>query len=215
MQLRVGTRPSPLALKQVEEVEKKIQDIGFQPVIIQTKGDKDKVTPLTLLEKTDFFSYEIEQALLKDEIDVAVHSAKDLEENIPEELVIAAVTSSISRFDCLVSQEGYTFDTLPEKAIVGTSSNNRKEGVKRYRNDLIVKDIRGNIDERLNQLDRGDFDAIIVAQAALMRLGYYEREARIIPFSIIEPNPLQGSLDIQVHKKRKDLQKIFRKIDGK
>jgi hydroxymethylbilane synthase len=204
-----------LALKQVEEVESKVREIKLQPVIIHTKGDKDKVTPLTLLEKTDFFTYEIEQALLRGEIDAAVHSAKDLEDNMPKELIVAAITRSISRFDCLVSQKGYTFDTLPEKAIVGTSSNNRREGVLRYRDDLTVRDIRGNIDERLNQLDRGDFDAVIVAQAALVRLGYYGIKARIIPFSIIEPHPLQGSLVVQVHGKRKDLRKIFRKTNAK
>jgi len=215
MRLKIGTRPSLLALKQVEEIKRKIQEIELQSVIIPTKGDKDKLTPLTLLDKTDFFTYEIEQALLNGEIDIAVHSAKDLEEKIPEDLVIAAVTRSISRFDCLVSPEGYTIDTLPKKAIVGTSSNNRREGVLGYRNDLIVRDIRGNIDERLSQLDRGDFDAVIIAQAALVRLGYYQRKTRIIPFSIIEPNPSQGSLAVQVHKKRKNLKKIFRKIDGK
>ncbi|MFH1552367.1 MAG: hydroxymethylbilane synthase [Candidatus Omnitrophota bacterium] len=215
MRLKVGTRPSLLALKQVEEIRGKLRGVELQPVIIHTKGDKDKVTSLTLLEKTDFFTYEIEQALLKGEVDVAVHSAKDLEENIPEELVIAAVTSSIRRCDCLVSHEGYTFDTLPEKAIVGTSSASRKEGVTRYRNDLIVKDIRGDIDERLGQLDRGDFDAVIMAHAALVRLGYHERKSRIIPFTLIEPHPLQGSLAVQVNKKRKDLRIIFGKIDGK
>ncbi|MGB3082445.1 MAG: hydroxymethylbilane synthase, partial [Candidatus Omnitrophota bacterium] len=155
MRLKVGTRPSPLALKQVEEIQKKMPDIELYPAVIQTKGDKDKITPLTLMENSDFFTREIEQALLKGEIDIAVHSAKDLEENMPEGLTIAAVTRSIARHDVLVSKEGYMLYDLPKKAAVGTSSRNRKEGILKYRNDLIVKDIRGNIDERLAQLDGG------------------------------------------------------------
>ncbi len=215
MELRVGTRTSPLALKQIDELREKVPGVVFRTVGIETRGDKDKTTPLDSVENGDFFTHEIEQALLAGEIDVAVHSAKDLEENIPEELVTAAVTASISRFDCLVSGGGQTFCTLPGQAIVGTSSKTRKDGVLGYRNDLVVRDIRGDIDERLELLDEGDYDAVIVAQAALMRLGYYERMTGVIPFSIIEPNPLQGSLAVQVHRERKDLQEIFRLIDGK
>ncbi len=212
MLLKVGTRPSRLALKQVEEVRGKLPYLEFDTIVIKTKGDKDKITPLTSVENTDFFTHEIEQALLKGEIDVAVHSAKDLEEELPEELKIAAMTKSVSQLDCLVSTEGYTLETLPEGATIGTSSKNRKEGIRMFREDLITKDIRGNVDDRLEQLDRHEYDAIIVAQAALIRLGFLDRPTHVIPTSIIKPHPLQGRLAIEVRKDRQDLIEIFKGI---
>lgn len=215
MQIRVGTRPSCLALRQVEEVQTQIPGINFKVIPILTEGDKDKTTPLILRENSDFFSYEIEQALLRGEIDAAVHSAKDLEENIPDELSIVAMTKSISRFDCFVSRFGYTLDTIPAGSIIGTSSRNRREGIKGYRKDLIIKDIRGNVDERLKQLNRGDFDAIVVAHAALIRLGLSGRITNIIPFNIINPHLLQGRLAVQILKKRQDLRRIFERLHEK
>lgn len=213
--IKVGTRPSRLALKQVDEIQHRTPHIKFDVVIIKTKGDKDKARPLSLEENTDFFTYEIEKTLLNREIDTAVHSAKDLEEAAPKDLVIAAMTESISRFDCLVAHGGFTLDTLPSGSIVGTSSRNRKEGILTYRNDLTVLDIRGDIEERLAQLDTGYYDAIIVAHAALIRLGYEDRISQVIPLDIIQPHSLQGNLAVQVRRDRKDLIKIFRSVDEK
>ncbi|NQT75184.1 MAG: hydroxymethylbilane synthase [Candidatus Omnitrophica bacterium] len=213
--IKVGARPSRLALKQVEEIQRLLPDIKFDIVPIETKGDRDKATPLSLQENTGFFTYEIEKALLNRAIDAAIHSAKDLEENSPQDLVIAAKTNSVSRSDALVARENFTLDTLPAGSIVGTSSINRKLGISNYRSDLVALDIRGNIDERLLQLERGYFDAIIVAHAALIRLGYENRASQIIPENIIQPHPLQGRLAVQVRKDRIDLIKIFRRIDEK
>ncbi len=213
IRVKVGARPSLLALKQVEEIQRLLPGVIFDSTPIKTKGDKDKVTPLSLRENTDFFTYEIEQALLNGEIDAAIHSAKDLEENLVSELVIAAMTKSISRYDSLVTTQNFTLDTLPAGSIVGTSSRNRKLGISDYRKDLATLDIRGNIGERLAQLDKGYFDAIIIAHAALIRLGYEERISQIIPFNIIQPHPLQGRLAVQVLKNRKDLIDIFGGID--
>ncbi len=213
--IKVGTRPSNLALKQTQEIRRLLPEVKFNIKPIGTKGDKDKVTSLSLRENTDFFTYEIERALLNGEIDVAVHSAKDLEENPPRDLTIAAMTRSVSRFDSLVTKRDFTLDTLPSGSIIGTSSRNRKIGVLKYRSDLATLDIRGNIDERLFQLDKGYFDAIIVAHAALIRLGYKDRISQIISLDIIQPHPLQGRLSVQVRKDRKDLIEIFRSIDEK
>jgi len=215
LHIRVGIRPSRLALRQFEEIKQRFKDISFDPVTIKTKGDKDKVTSLTSRENSNFFTYEIEQALLSKEIDLAIHSAKDLEEDIRPELVIAATTKSINKFDCLVSNQNFTLDTLPKNSRVGTSSINRRKGITNFRKDLVCKDIRGNIEERLTQLDRGDFDAIVVADAALIRLGLEALKIQIIPFKIIKPHPLQGRLAIQVLREREDLVKIFKEIDGK
>ncbi len=180
---------------------------------IETDGDRDKTTPLTSVGK-DFFTYDIERALLDGRIDIAVHSAKDLEGEPLPGLVIAATTRSISIFDSLVSREGLKLKELPCKAIIGTSSKKRKLGIKSFRRDLIAKDLRGNIDERLDKLDNGEYDAIIVAHAALIRLGYQDRITEIIDPSIIRPHPLQGRLAIEVRQDRKDLIELFKKIDG-
>ncbi len=213
--IKVGARPSLLALKQVKEIQRLLPELKFDVIPIETKGDKDKTRALRLEENTDFFTYEIERALLDRHIDVAVHSAKDLEENMPRDLTIAAMTKSISRYDCLVSRGNFTLDTLPTGSIVGTSSENRKSWVSCYRSDLVTLDIRGNIDERLAQLDKGYFDAVIIAHAALLRLGYENRISQIIPLDVIQPHPLQGRLAAQVRKDRKDLVGIFRRIDEK
>ncbi|MDP8229720.1 MAG: hydroxymethylbilane synthase [Candidatus Gorgyraea atricola] len=213
IRIKIGARPSLLALKQVEEIQRLLPGIKFDSTLIKTKGDKDKVTSLSLRENTDFFTYEIEESLLNREIDAAIHSAKDLEENPASDLVIAAMTKSISGYDSLVTTQNFTLDTLPAGSIVGASSKNRKLGVSNYRKDLATLDIRGNIDERLTQLDKGYFDAIIIAHAALIRLGCEEKISQIIPFNIIQPHPLQGRLAVQVRKDRKDLIEIFRSID--
>lgn len=213
--IKVGTRPSPLALKQVEEVRARLPQLQIEIVPIRTRGDKDKASSVSDKENCDFFTREIEQALLDGFIDAAIHSAKDLEEEIPQGLVIAAITSSISPFECLVSRLNLTLKELPLGACVGTSSQKRKQALVNFRSDLIVKDIRGDIDERLAQLDSGKFDAIIVAHAALIRLGYEKRVAEIIPKEVMDPHPLQGSLAVQVHRDRDDLLAIFRSLDGK
>lgn len=210
--LKVGSRPSQLALRQVEEIASLLPGLKFEVIPIATKGDKDKNTPLVFKEGSNFFSYEIEQALLSGEIDLAVHSAKDLEEDIPRELTIALMTKSISPFDCLVSKDRQTLSGLAAGSLIGTSSKNRSEAILKFRGDLIIKDIRGNIEERLEQLDQGKFDAIIVAQAALIRLGLTERISQIIPLSIIKPHPLQGKLAIQLRRNRKDLLDLFRSV---
>ncbi len=211
--IKIGTRPSPLALKQAEEVRARLPWLCIEVVSIRTLGDNDKVSPLSDKEKSDFFTYEIEQALLNGSIDAAIHSAKDLEAGMPEELIIAATTSTLSPFECLVSEGNLSLKELRRGAIVGTSSRKRKEAITRFRSDLVVKEIRGNIDERLKQLDEGKFDAVIVAHAALIRLGLEHRIAEIIPKEVMEPHPLQGRLAVQIRKDRRDLFNIFRSIN--
>ncbi|MFH0840207.1 MAG: hydroxymethylbilane synthase [Candidatus Omnitrophota bacterium] len=211
--IRIGTRPSPLAKKQAEEIAKRIPQFRVNIAAIETKGDLDKQTPLFSREDSDLFTREIEEALLRGDIDAAVHSAKDLESNIPSGLVIAAMTRSISPSECLVSRGNLSLSELPPGARVGTSSLKRKESLLRFRKDLVVEGIRGNIDERLAQLDKGKYDAIIVAHAALIRLGYEHRIAQVIPREIIEPHPLQGRLAIQIRRNRYDLLDIFKKLD--
>jgi len=209
----MGTRPSQLAIKQVEEIQRRLPNFKLEPVIILTQGDRDKTTPFSRVEGSDFFTREIEGALLNGGIDAAVHSAKDLEEIMPVQLTIAAITTSISPYECLVSREGKKLNELPQGARVGTSSRKRKEALMRYRPDLRICDMRGNVEERLQQLDEGSFDAIIMAHAALIRLGYENRITEIISPEIIPPHPLQGSLAVQVRTGDRKMRSLFSVLD--
>ncbi|MDO8536241.1 MAG: hydroxymethylbilane synthase [Candidatus Omnitrophota bacterium] len=213
MTVRVGSRPSSLAIKQVEEIGSRMRSVNFEVVRIETAGDRDKTTPLSEIKKSDFFSGDIEQALLSGSIDAGIHSAKDLGDNIPAGLTIAAITSSLSSFECLVSRGGLSLKDLPRGAVVGTSSAKRKEAIARFRPDLVTKDLRGEIDERLKQLDENKFDALIIAHAALIRLGYEHRIAQVIPKEIMEPHPLQGALAVEVRQNDLELIKLFSDLD--
>ncbi len=211
--IKAGIRPSPLALKQAEEIQELLPEFRLKVIPIKTRGDRDKAIPLIDQEDNNFFTDAIEQALLDGRIDIGIHSAKDLERNIPRGLMIAAMTKSISPHECLVSRGNVSLDKLPVGSRVATSSRKRKDAILRFRPDLVVEGIRGNIDERLAQLDNHKFDALIIAHAALIRLGYKERITQIISPSIVEPHPLQGRLVVQICKERTDLLKIFRRIN--
>jgi len=215
--LRIGARTSPLALKQVEEVLGRLRE--FRPrmravfIGIDTSGDRDKITPISDIEGTDFFTAEIDEALLKGDIDLAVHSAKDLPGQIPVGLVIAAITESIDPYDALVSKNNLKIGELGVRAKIGASSLRRKTQLKKYRTDFQIVDIRGNVEERLEKLDKDGLDAIIVASCALIRLGLQHRITQKIPFEILMPHPLQGSLAIEARENDKEIINLFSKLD--
>lgn len=216
---RAGTRTSALALKQVEEafgmLKKFYPGIGLEVVGIDTYGDRDKVTPISEIEGTDFFTREIDEALLRHEIDFAIHSAKDLANELRDGLVIAAITDPIDIFDALVSKSGLTLDKLPEGARIGTSSLRRKTQLKAYRKDFEIVDIRGNIEERLRELDNRDLDAIVIAACGLIRLGLSHRITQKIPIEVLKPHPLQGSLAIVAKKNNTELLRLLSIIDSR
>ncbi|MFH2070467.1 MAG: hydroxymethylbilane synthase [Elusimicrobiota bacterium] len=219
--IRIGARPSPLAARQVREVMKLLTEKRpdlidkFEIKTYNTMGDRDKTTPVSSVEGTDFFTDTIETALSGGEIDVAVHSAKDLPDVIPGGLQVIAVTESIDRHDALVSKRGWTLDTLPERARIGTSSNRRREQLKKFRDDFEIVGIRGNIGERLMLLEEGsqNLDAVVVAFAAMLRLGLENKISQIIPFEIITPHPLQGSLAVESRSDNKEMIALFSKLD--
>jgi len=216
---RIGTRTSSLALRQVEEILQVLRrfypDFKAEVISIDTYGDKDKITPLSQIEGTDFFTREIDDALLKGEIDLAVHSAKDLPDTIKEGLVIAAQTKSIDPYDAIVSKNGLKLAELPQGARIGTSSFRRKTQLSRYRDDFNIVDIRGNIEERLEKLDNGDLDGIVIAACALVRLGLENRITQRIPFEIFKPHPLQGSLAVVIREGDLPLRTLFSIIDSR
>lgn len=230
---RVGARISPLALKQIDEalgyLKKYYPDIKTEIVGIETCGDKDSRTPISDIEGTDFFTREIEAALLKSKIDFAVHSAKDLPNDIPDGLCIAAITELIDPYDALVSKNNLKLGELPHGARIGTSSFRRKTQLKVYRNDFQVVDIRGNIEERLRLLDSNEqvrseaepprrgrnLDAIVIAACALVRLGLESRVTERVPLDILKPHPLQGALAVEARADDFNLIDILSSIDSR
>lgn len=217
--LRIGTRSSPLALKQVEEalgyLRKFYPEFRAEIIRIDTYGDRDKVTPISDIEGTDFFTREIDAALLRGALDFAVHSAKDLPEETPEGLTVAAITKSIDPYDALVSKGNLKLGELRNGAKIGVSSLRRKTQLKKYRDDLQIVDIRGAIAERMDKLDKNGLDAIIVAACALMRLELEYRITQRVPFQILKPHSLQGSLAIEARAEDLDLIQFLSKIDSR
>ncbi len=217
---RVGTRRSLLALRQVDEILGILKEVypGLQAeaVGIDTYGDKDKITPISEIEGTDFFTREIDAALLGGEVDFSVHSAKDLPDKIPEGLAWVATTKPLDPYDALVSKGNLKLEELPAGAKIGASSQRRKEQLRKYCPDFQLVDIRGNIQERLGSVDgqQQNLDAIIVAACALMRLGLEYRIAQRIPFEILRPHPWQGCLAIVAREQDTGLIELLRVLDG-
>ncbi|MCM8784939.1 MAG: hydroxymethylbilane synthase [Candidatus Omnitrophica bacterium] len=209
--IRIGSRPSKLALKQVEEVIEKLGvcDIRFEILTYNTSGDIDKNTPISEVEGTDFFTDMIEKALLNGEIDMAVHSAKDLPDFITDGLVIAKITKPIAKEDVLVSKNRLKLFELPKGARIGTSSQRRKQQLKNLRPDLECVNLRGNIEERIEKLKKDNLDGIIIARAALIRLGLEEIITEILPLDIFPTHPLQGALAIEVRRTDYELIKLL------
>lgn len=194
MTLRIGTRRSPLALAQATEVAGRLRANGVDTEIVgmTTSGDRDTVVtgPAGL---KGMFVAEIVRALRGGEVDVAVHSAKDLPAEDEDGLVVAAVPERASPLDVLVTREG----DLPPGSVVGTSSLRRQAQILRWRPDVLLKDLRGNVDTRLGKLAGGELDAIVVAAAGLMRLGIVPEHAAPMSVSEVVPAPGQGCLAIQ------------------
>jgi hydroxymethylbilane synthase len=202
--IRIGTRGSRLGLVQVEETLRFLGEVEHEILTFDTSGDIDRKTPVSEVEGTDFFTDSIERALLKGEIDMAVHSAKDLPDSLPEALTIAAVTKSIDEDDVLASKGNLTLRELFPGAKVGTSSKRRKEALRKIRPDLQIVDLRGNVEERIKRLDKGEFDAIVIAAAGLIRLGLEDRISERLPFETARG---QGSLAIEIRQGDSELKK--------
>jgi hydroxymethylbilane synthase len=196
--LRIGTRNSPLARWQAEWVAAKLMERGVtvELVPITTQGDV-KTAPLGEIGGMGLFTKELQRALLDRQIDLAVHSLKDLPTAPVDGLAIAAVPERESTADVLVSSKADRIESLSKAARIGTGSLRRKAQLLHARPDLIVQDIRGNVETRLRKLDEGQFDAIVLAEAGLKRLGMAERIAHVIPQTMMLPAVGQGALGIE------------------
>ena len=200
----VGTRGSTLALAQTRWVVARLKEewpeTDFRIQTISTKGDRNRESLEQLAQKGDkgFWVKEIEEALLAKKIDIAVHSLKDLPTEQPEGLEISSIPKRVDGRDALIGREGMKkLAELPQGARVGTSSVRRKAFLRAYRPDLIVKDLRGNIDTRLAALGSGEYDAIILAAAGLIRTEQRHRIDEFVDLDILLPAPGQGALALE------------------
>lgn len=207
--IKVGARASPLSIAQVDEVLREIRvhhpQISFLPHFLKTRGDIDRNTSLRYQPKNDFFTKEVDDLLLSGVVDVAIHSAKDLPEQLPVGLKIVAITRGVDSRDALVMRRGLK---LSEVKRVATSSIRRQEVVKELLGEVEVVDLRGTIGERLDRLEI-DVDGVVVAESALIRLGLTELNRVILPG---ETAPLQGQLAIVARSDDLEMQRLFSQI---
>jgi hydroxymethylbilane synthase len=214
--LRLGTRASALARWQAEWVAARLQERGVavELVPITTQGDV-KTGPLGQIGGQGLFTKEIQRALLDGKIDLAVHSCKDLPTAEVPGLVIAVVPQRESTADVLVSKKFDHVEALPQRARVGTGSLRRQSQLLHVRADLIVEDIRGNVETRLKKLEEGQFDAIVLAEAGLKRLGLAEEIAHVIPRNDMLPAVGQGALAIETRADDQQTQALLAPLDDR
>ena len=218
--IKIGTRGSKLALWQANYVKTQLQKIGAQSelVIIKTKGDQLQHLTFDKIEGKGFFTKEIEEALLHQSIDLAIHSLKDLPTSSPEGLMISGVSYRENPADWLIINKSKVKEgkllKLPEEAIVGTSSARRKAQLLNFRPDLQIKDIRGNVPTRLRKLQEENFDAIMLAAAGVIRLDIDISGFEVLKFHPREfvPAPAQGVLGFQTLKENQEIQQLVRQI---
>jgi hydroxymethylbilane synthase len=199
--VRIGTRGSTLARAQAAWVSHRLEEnnpgIKVEVILIKTSGDRFLDVPIPAVGGKGIFVKEIEEALLKNEIDLAVHSMKDLPTEMPPGLTIAAVPEREDPRDVLVSRNGKSLKELPAAARVATGSPRRKSQILYYRGDLSLVAIRGNVDTRLKKLDAGEFDGLIMAAAGLKRIGRQDRITEFIAPEICLSAVAQGALGLE------------------
>lgn len=219
--IRIGSRGSDLALWQANHVKEQLEKLGcsVEIIVIKTQGDNIQHLGFDKLEGKGFFTKEIEQALLDNHVDLAVHSHKDLETTPPEGLIIAAVSEREDPADLLLisrrSLDEEKMWNLKEGAIVGTSSARRKSQVLRFRHDVKIHDLRGNVPTRIQKLRDGQFDAILLAKAGIDRLQIDLKEfyaLRLDPTDFV-PAPAQGVLALQIRNSDADLFNLLQKMN--
>jgi hydroxymethylbilane synthase len=222
-QLVIGSRGSKLALTQAGMIKSELERIEPSLVvrieIIKTSGDAN-TDPLSLIGGKGVFTKELEEALLDRRIDIAVHSLKDLPTIVPDHLIIAAICKREDPRDALVLRRKLggadaSIHALPKGATVGTSSPRRLAQLRHLRDDLIIKELRGNVDTRLRKLDEGQYDALVLACAGLRRLGMEDRISVALPATEMLPAVGQGALAIETRAGDDDTIAAVNKLDHK
>ena len=195
----LGTRGSRLALTQAEVCAQRLRATGLavEVRVVKTTSEHHPDLPLSVIDQRDVFTRQLDEALLSAEIGLAVHSLKDVPTEIPEGIVLAAITERHDPSDALVSDGGYEVDDLPAGAVVATSSLRRRAQLLHRRPDLRIVEIRGNVDTRVRKMRGGEADALILARAGLMRLGL-DVPHSVVPPEIMLPAVGQGSLAVAI-----------------
>jgi len=200
--VRLGTRGSKLALWQAEYAANQLTclfpDLKVEIRIVKTKGDKILDVALSKIGDKGLFTKELENELRNHEIDMAVHSMKDLPSFLEDGMMLGAVLKRTNPADVLISPKGLTLDQLPAGAVIGTSSLRRIAQLKAFRQDLQVVDMRGNIETRLRKMREQDLDGIILAYAGVSRLGLDAEISQILPYEILLPATGQGAIAIEM-----------------
>ena len=215
--IRIGTRGSRLAIWQAEYLAEQLRQadsaLEIEIVTITTSGDKILDVPLAKIGGKGLFTKEIEREILDGTIDIAVHSLKDMPTDLPDGLVIGAVTKRTDPRDALVSLSGKSFDELPVGARVGTSSLRRRAQLLALRPDLQIIDLRGNVDTRLAKLQNGELDAVVLAAAGLQRLGLQENITELFALERFLPAVGQGILAVEARAGDDKILNILRTVN--
>lgn len=210
----IGSRASPLARIQVQEVIDLLlcvhPKLTFEILYTKTKGDLDLLTSLRGVEKTDFFTHEIDQWVIKKICRVGIHSAKDLPDPLPEGLKLICLTEGVDPSDSLVIPPGETLASLKHGAIIGTSSLRREEAARQLRDDFTFIDLRGTIEQRLMKIETKEADGVIIAEAALIRLKKTDLNRLTLPGSTV---PGQGQLAVIARADDKEIEDLFSPLD--
>jgi hydroxymethylbilane synthase len=209
-ELRIGTRGSQLALFQANWVKEKLAQahphLALSLVTIKTTGDKIQDAPLAKIGGKGLFVKEIEEALIRKKVDLAVHSIKDVPTQLPKELHLSVITKREDPRDAFISKDEIPLKDLPQKAKIGTSSLRRQAQLLHFRGDLELIPLRGNLDTRLKKLANTNLDGVVLAMAGVKRLGFEARITEIIPTEISLPAIGQGALGIETRMGDKDVE---------
>lgn len=213
----IGTRDSELALWQtnwvVDNLKRLNPEFTFRIIEMKTQGDKILDVALAKIGDKGLFTKELEVAMIDKEIDMAVHSMKDLPTKLPDGLTIGAICERFDARDVVVSAQGYTINTLPQGAKVGTSSLRRSAQLLKHRPDLNIFPLRGNLNTRMAKLERENFDAIILAAAGIERLGWRERITERIAYDVCLPAVGQGSIGIEIRQDDEEVYKVVQTLN--
>ena len=215
--IRIGTRDSQLAMWQANWVKTQLELLypnhQFELVSMKTKGDKILDVPLSKIGDKGLFTKELEQGLLNDELDLAVHSLKDMPTMLPEGLIISTFCEREEPRDVFLSKHGILLEDLPTGALIGTSSLRRISQLKHYRPDFKFMDLRGNLQTRWKKLIESDMDGIVLAAAGVKRLGWEERITQILPEDVMLSAVGQGSIAIEIVEQRTDIQELLSRLN--
>lgn len=212
----IATRESQLALWQANNVKHQLETLYPHLTVellgMTTKGDQILNSPLSTIGGKGLFVKELEQALLDGRADIAVHSMKDVPMDFPEGLDLAVICARENPTDAFVSNQYDSFESLPQGAIVGTSSLRRACQLKAQRHDITIKDLRGNVNTRLRKLDNGEYDAIVLATAGLIRLEMQDRIRRCLPVETSLPAGGQGAMGIECRANDDDIRALLQPL---